>query len=75
MYVVPQARGRRIAERVLEELQAAAAELGCSRLLLETGTAQPEAIRLYERLGWQPVPAFGHYAASPLSRCYGRDLP
>jgi GNAT superfamily N-acetyltransferase len=74
MYVVPQARGQRIAERVLAELESAARRLGYSRLVLETGTEQPEALRLYERLGWVPVPAFGHYAASPLSRCFGRDL-
>ena len=75
MYVVPSARGRRIAEQVLQHLERAARELGYRHLVLETGTAQPEALRLYERLGWAPVPAFGHYAASPLSRCYGRDLP
>lgn len=74
MYVVPHARGRRIAERVLEELARTAAGLGYARLVLETGTAQPEAMRLYERLGWHPVAPFGHYAASPLSRCFGRDL-
>jgi GNAT superfamily N-acetyltransferase len=75
MYVVPSARGRRIAERVLERLAEEAVRLGWERLVLETGTGQPEALRLYERLGWQPVPAFGHYAASPLSRGYGRSLP
>ncbi|MFP5220190.1 MAG: GNAT family N-acetyltransferase [Actinomycetes bacterium] len=75
MYVVPHARGRRVAEQVLRVLERLAVDLGYTRLVLETGTAQPEAIRLYERLGWHPVAAFGHYAASPLSRCYGRDLP
>lgn len=75
MYVVPDARGRRIAEQVLDRLADTALALGYRRLVLETGTAQPEALRLYERLGWRPVPAFGHYRASPLSRCYGRDLP
>jgi putative acetyltransferase len=75
MYVVPPMRGRRVAEQVLAALEAAAGELGYTRLVLETGTEQPEALRLYERLGWRPVAAFGHYAASPLSRCYGRDLP
>lgn len=75
MYVVPAHRGRRVAEHVLAGLEDAARSLGYRRLVLETGTAQPEAMRLYERLGWTPVPAFGHYAASPLSRCYGRELP
>ncbi|HWH30275.1 MAG TPA: GNAT family N-acetyltransferase [Mycobacteriales bacterium] len=75
MYVVPRARGRRIAERVLHELGRLAVDLGYTRLVLETGTEQPEAMRLYERLGWRPVAPFGHYAASPLTRCFGRDLP
>ena len=74
MYVVPDVRGRRIAEQVLAGLVQAGHELGYRRLVLETGTAQPEAIRLYERLGWRPVPAFGHYRDSPMSRCFGLDL-
>lgn len=74
MYVTPAVRGRRIAERLLGELVEAARRLGYRRLVLETGTEQPEALRLYERLGWTPAPAFGHYRDSPLSRCYGLDL-
>lgn len=74
MYVAPHVRGRRIAERVLAGLVASGRELGYRRLVLETGTAQPEAIRLYERVGWRPEPAFGHYRDSPLSRCFGLDL-
>lgn len=75
MYVAPAWRGRRIAEQVLAGLVGAARELGYRRLVLETGVEQPEALRLYERLGWTPVPGYGHYRDSPLSRCYGLDLP
>lgn len=74
MYVVPAARGRRIAEQVLAALVDSARALGHRRLVLETGLAQPEAMRLYERLGWHPVPDYGHYAESPLTRCYGLEL-
>lgn len=74
MYVAPHVRGRRIAEQVLAALVETARELGHTRLVLETGVEQPEALRLYERLGWQPVPSYGHYRDSPLSRCYGIDL-
>lgn len=74
MYVAPQVRGRRIGERLLAALLETARGLGYRRLVLETGTEQPEALRLYERLGWTPAPAFGHYRSSPLSRCYGLDL-
>jgi GNAT superfamily N-acetyltransferase len=74
MYVAPEARGRRIAERVLSALVEAARDLGHTRLVLETGIEQPEALRLYERQGWRPVASYGHYRDSPLSRCYGLDL-
>lgn len=74
MYVLPAERGRRVAERLLAALEQAAREAGYRALVLETGTAQPEAIRLYTRLGWRPVPPFGHYAGSPLVRSYGREL-
>jgi GNAT superfamily N-acetyltransferase len=74
MYVAPEVRGRRIAEQVLAALVETGRALGQVRLVLETGVAQPEALRLYERLGWRPVQAYGHYRDSPLSRCYGLDL-
>ena len=38
------------------------------------GAAQPEAIALYESAGYEPVEKFGHYAWSPLSRCFGKRL-
>jgi GNAT superfamily N-acetyltransferase len=75
MYVVPEARGRRLAEQLLDGLVATAQELGYTRLVLETGVEQPEALRLYARLGWQPVETFGHYRDSPLTRCFGLELP
>lgn len=70
MYVDPAARGRGLARALLAALVAHARDAGMVRLLLETGTEQPEAIALYESEGWQPVPAFGHYAADPRTRCY-----
>ena len=47
---------------------------GVVRLLLETGTAQPEAMRFYEREGYERIDNFGPYAGQPLSVCYARDL-
>ena len=72
MYVVPAARGRGLARRMLAHLEASAAEHGAEAIVLETGLAQPEAIALYESSGYVPIPAFGHYKDAPLSRCYGR---
>ena len=61
-----------IVPRAVKERQAAAA--GATRLVLETGTGQPDAQRFYEREGYERVPLFGPYAASTISVCYGRTL-
>ncbi len=74
MYVAPEVRGRRVAERLLHGLEDAARELGYSSLVLETGERQPEALRLYARCGWTPTPAYGHYRDSPLSICLALQL-
>jgi GNAT superfamily N-acetyltransferase len=75
MYVAPAGRGRGLARAVLAHLERTAATGGARAMVLETGTAQPEAIALYESSGYTPVPGFGHYTWSPQSRCFGKELP
>ncbi len=67
MYVRPQARGQGIARRLIETLEAKAVERGCHTFMLETGPTMPEALILYERLGYQRCGAFGDYPEHPLS--------
>ncbi|PZF57246.1 GNAT family N-acetyltransferase [Curtobacterium sp. MCSS17_008] len=74
MYVDPAARGTGVAVAVLRALEVAAAGLGTRRLVLETGTRQPDAIRFYQREGYQPVPLFGSYQGSTESVCFSRVL-
>jgi GNAT superfamily N-acetyltransferase len=74
MYVPARARRRGIARALLAELERTAAAAGASRVLLETGTAQPEAVALYAATGYQPVAGFGHYAGHPQSRSYAKTL-
>jgi GNAT superfamily N-acetyltransferase len=74
MYVVPQARGRGLARLLLAQLETTAREAGAEAMVLETGIVQPEAIALYLSSGYTPVPGFGYYRDSPLSRCFGRLL-
>ena len=52
----------------------AALQRGWSRLVLETGTGQPDAVRFYTREGFTPIPKFGYYADSADSLCYGKTL-
>jgi putative acetyltransferase len=74
MYVTPAARGSGVATILLRALEEAARDRGWYTLRLETGTAQPEAIRFYEREGYRAIPLFGVYIGSVLSRCYERAL-
>ena len=72
MYVVPAAQRRGHARRMLAHLEATAAAAGIEALVLETGLEQPEAIALYLSSGYEPVPGFGYYCGSELSRTFGR---
>ncbi|HEX4704179.1 MAG TPA: GNAT family N-acetyltransferase [Pseudonocardiaceae bacterium] len=74
MYVAPSARRRGFARAVLRELERTAARRGRRRMILETGTAQPEAIALYTSAGYADVPKFGVYRDYPNCRCYGKTL-
>jgi GNAT superfamily N-acetyltransferase len=74
MYVAAAHRGKGYARAVLAELERTAAAAGLQRIVLETGTEQPEAIALYTSAGYAPMPAFGAYASSPTSRYYAKPL-
>ncbi|MBB6100044.1 GNAT superfamily N-acetyltransferase [Deinobacterium chartae] len=74
MYVRPEARRRGLARRILTRLEEQARALGYTQVWLETGTGQPEAMRLYETSGYQRIARYGYYANHPLSVCYGKTL-
>jgi ribosomal protein S18 acetylase RimI-like enzyme len=74
MYVAPSCRGEGVSRVVLTELEARAGALGFGRLILETGVRQPEAMKLYETSGYEPIEPYGFYRTSPLSRCYAKAL-
>jgi GNAT superfamily N-acetyltransferase len=74
MYVVPAARRRGIARALLGHLETQARTLGATRLRLETGLRQPEAVALYASAGYADAEPFGHYAGAPLARHLAKDL-
>lgn len=65
MYVREAARGRGVAQALLQRLEAEARNARLSILRLETGDQQHAAMRLYERAGFRRCPAFGDYLAKP----------
>ena len=74
MYVEPSARRQGLARLMLAHLEATARTAGAEVMVLETGTAQPEAIALYVAAGYEAIVPFGHYQDAPQNRCYGRRL-
>jgi GNAT superfamily N-acetyltransferase len=74
MYVATFFRGRGFARVVLQRLEELAAEMGATRIILETGLRQPEAMELYASSGYESIEGFGHYRGEPLSASYGKTL-
>jgi GNAT superfamily N-acetyltransferase len=74
MYVVAAARRQGLARLMLAHLEATARDAGAEVMIMETGTAQPEAMGLYQAAGYEAIEPFGHYAWSPHNRCYARRL-
>jgi len=74
IFVRPEYRRMRIAARIMTLLERKGLENGFTTLRLETGTKQPEAIALFESLGYRNIPPFGEYVLDPYSVCYEKDL-
>jgi len=74
MYVRPAFQRRGLARLILAELERTAADAGVTRLILETGLEQPEAIAMYRSAGYDDIPPFGYYAEAELSVHLGKIL-
>ncbi len=74
MFVRNLHRRKGISKKILKALESTAGEFGYKNIWLETGEAQPEAIRLYESSGYHRIPRYGEYTHDPLSVCFGKQL-
>jgi putative acetyltransferase len=74
MFVCPENRGRGIAVEILTELENWAKESGFASAVLETGKKQPEAVRLYEKSGYELILNYGQYAGMENSVCMKKSL-
>jgi putative acetyltransferase len=75
MFVRTEARGIGLGRRLLNALEEVARHRRITRLSLETGHRQPEAIGLYRSSGYQDCPPFGDYKSDPLSLFMTKSLP
>ncbi|RZK92017.1 MAG: GNAT family N-acetyltransferase [Pedobacter sp.] len=74
MFVHPDYRKQGIAAKILSELEHWAEELGFGEYVLETGKKQPEAIALYQKVGYQITPNYGQYIGIDNSVCMAKSL-
>lgn len=74
MFTLPPARGRGVARVLLAAVEESARSHGRTRMILETGSRQPEAIGLYQSSGYECIEHFGYYRDAPDVVSLGRDL-
>ena len=74
MFVLEEARGLRLGERILSYLEEQTAARGVRTLRLETGIHSHPARRLYERCGYRLIGPFADYWDDPLSVFYEKNL-
>ena len=74
MFVLEEARGLRLGERILQFLEAQTLARGVRTLRLETGIHSHPARRLYERCGYRLIGPFADYWDDPLSVFYEKNL-
>jgi GNAT superfamily N-acetyltransferase len=76
LWTDPAWRGHGVGGALMTRLEAVAGQLGYPALWLATGTRQPEAVALYERLGWARLTAGRDGGPIPsYSIQFAKDLP
>ena len=74
MYIMPKARNKGIAKKILKELELWASELGYKNSVLETGLRQTEAVQFYEKCDYSVITNYGQYAKMKNSICFKKEL-
>jgi putative acetyltransferase len=74
VFVRPAGRGHGVARRIMSDLESHLVANRITEARLETGVHQPEALALYEALGYRRIGRFGEYRDDPLSIFMGKRL-
>ncbi len=68
-------RGQGLGRLLMAALEDIATRRGATRLILQTGDRQPDAVALYRRLGYTEIPVYQPYTdAVPFSLCFEKVL-
>ena len=71
LWIAPAARGQGLARRMMQSIEDQARALGYAHLHLDTNENLPEAIALYAKTGWRPIPA---YSPPPATHWFAKSL-
>jgi GNAT superfamily N-acetyltransferase len=74
MFVNSESRGSGVAQKMLQELETWAKELGYQECILETGTRQVEAIKFYKKCNYKIIPNYEQYKNMENSICFKKRL-
>jgi len=74
MFVSLEKRGNGIAQEIVLELQKWTKELGYKKCVLETGIRQTEAVKFYQKNGFQRIENYGQYKGKENSICFEKTL-
>lgn len=74
LFVSAAERRRGLGRRLLEALETEARRIGMTRLVLEAGERQREALALFAGAGYTRIPAYGDHVGSALSVCMEKRL-
>jgi putative acetyltransferase len=74
MFVKTEHRSQGVASKILHALEEWSAELHYRACILETGQKQPEAIKLYQKSGYQIISNYGQYVGIKNSVCMKKSF-
>jgi len=74
VFVFPHARGRGLSRILMKEVEDVARAKGETRIVLQTGEKQLEAIALYRAIGYEPIGSYGPYAGLDDLVFFGKNL-
>ena len=75
LFVQPGHRRKGFSRVLMGALEDVARTSGATRIILETGTEQPEAIALYRAIGYRDIPPYGEFSHDARSLCFAKELP
>lgn len=74
MFVSRKYRGRKIAQKIVAELEKLAQELNYRYCILETSIEMKPAVSFYKSVGYLEIPKYGQYKEVKNSICFKKEL-